>query len=257
MKQLAALAALAALALVAPYPGFPETGEELKALGKEVEALKEGQKAIERDLQRVRVLLQAGPLAPPSELGNVVLSVQGAWAKGEKTARLTIVEFMDYECPVCSRHFRDVLPQLEAEYIKTGRVRYVLRDYPLEPIHPHAFKAAEAARCAGDQGKYWEMHDQLLGNQRALTPKDLPEHARVLGLDVPSFQQCLDSGQYEEEIRKDIEAGLRAGVRGTPTFYLGLTDANGAHVKALRSLPGALEYTGFKSLINSLLPRKD
>ena len=257
MKQVAVLVALVGSALVSSCPGFAQSTEELKALGKETEALKEGQKTIARDLQQLRMLLQAGREAPPSDLKDVVLSVEAAWAKGEKTAGLTIVEFMDYQCPVCSRHFREVLPQIEAEYIETGKVRYVLRDYPLEPIHPQAFKAAEAVRCSGAQGKYWEMHDRLLGNQRPLDPKDLPEHARALGLDVPSFQQCLDSGRYVEEIRKDIAAGLTAGVRGTPTFFLGLTEADGSHVKSLRTLPGALEYPGFKSLIDSLLPRKN
>ncbi len=252
------LAALTAVTIILwAHPGSTQPTDDLKALGTEIKALKEGQKAIERDLQQVRVLLQAGPLVPPSELDNVVLSVEGAWDKGEKTARLTIIEFVDYQCPICSRHFREVLPQIEAEYIKTGKVRYVIRDYPLEPVHQHALKAAEAARCAGDQGKYWEIHDRLLANQRALGPKDLPEHARALGLHVPSFQECLDSGRYEEEIRKDIEAGLRAGVRGTPTFFLGLTEANDAHVKALRRLPGAVEYVGFKSLIDRLLRREN
>ena len=153
MKRLAALTALAALALVVPYPGFPQTSEELKALGKEIEALKEGQKAIARDLQELKTLLPAGRVIPPSEPENVVLSVEGAVAKREKTAGLTIIEFMDYQCPVRSRHFGEGLPQIEAEYIKTGKVRYVLRDYPLEAIHPHAFKAAEAARCAGGRGQ--------------------------------------------------------------------------------------------------------
>ncbi len=257
MKYLVALTALAVLTLFSAHPGLAQTSEELKTLGKEIEALKEGQKAIEKDLRELKTLLHAGRVAPPSELENVVLSVEGAWAKGEKTAGLTVIEFMDYQCSVCGQHFREVLPQVEAEYIKTGKVRYVLRDYPLEPIHPHAFKAAEAARCAGDQGKYWEIHDRLLDNQRALGPKDLPEHARALGLDVPSFQQCLDSGRYAEAIRKDIAAAQAAGVGGTPTFFLGLTEPNDSLVKALRTLPGALPYTGFKSFIDSLPPRKD
>ncbi len=254
MKTLVALTALAALTLFSAHPGLAQTSEELKALSTETEALKEGQKAIQKDLQELKTLLQPGRVAPPSELENVVLSVEGAWAKGEKTAGLTVIEFMDYQCPVCGRHFREVLPQIEAEYIKTGKVRYVLRDYPLERFHPHAFKAAEATRCAGDQGQYWEMHDRLLANQRALGPKDLPEHARAFGLDVPSFQGCLDSGRYAEAIRNDIAAARAAGVGGTPTFFLGLTEPNDARVKALRTLPGAMEYVVFKRIIESLLP---
>ena len=251
------LVALAVLILISPSPALPESSEDLKALGREIAELRAGQKAIQRDLQRLRVILHAMGEAPPLEPENVVVGVDGAWAKGESAARLTIIEFADYQCPMCRRHFRDVLPQIEAEYIKPGKVRYVLRDYPLEAVHPQALKAAEAARCAGDQEKYWEMHDRLLDNPRALGPKDLPEHAGALGLDVPSFQQCLDSGRYEEAIREDIEAGLRAGVRGTPTFFLGLTEANDSPVKVLRRIPGASEYVGFKRLIDSLLSREN
>ena len=250
------LAVLAVLVIISPSPAFPESSEDLKALGREIAALRAGQKAIQRDLQQLRVVLHAMGEAPPPAPETLVLGVDGAWAKGESAARLTIIEFADYQCPLCRRHFRDVLPQIEAEYINTGKVRYVLRDYPLEAVHPQAFKAAEAARCAGDQGKYWEMHDRLLDNQRALGPKDLPEHAGALGLEVSSFQQCLDGGRHEEAIREDIEAGMRAGVRGTPTFFLGLKEANDSHVKVLRGIPGAAEYVGFKRLIDSLLPRE-
>ncbi len=174
--------------------------------------------------------------------------------KGEKTAKLIIVEFVDYQCPFCSRHFRDVLPQIERDYIATGKVRYVLLDFPGELVHPNALKAAEAAHCAGDQGKFWEMHDRLLANQAALKPNDLLEHARTVGLDVASFQRCLDSSGHEDKIRDDLDAGLRAGVRGTPSFFFGSTEENGARVRVTRELPGALEYLAFKPFIDRLLP---
>ena len=99
------------------------------------------------------------------------------------------------------------MPQIEREYIKTGKLKYVARDFPLESIHPLAFKAAEAAHCAGEQGKYWEMHSRLFENQRALSLKDLPQHAQALGLDAPKFQQCLESGKYASRIRKDLADG--------------------------------------------------
>jgi protein-disulfide isomerase len=107
----------------------------------------------------------------------VVLSVDGAPSMGNGDAKVTLIEFSDYQCSFCGRHFSQTLPRLMTEYVKTGKVKYVLRDFPLEPIHPLAFKAAEAARCASDQGKYWEMHDRLFSNQQALGPKDLPRHA--------------------------------------------------------------------------------
>ena len=126
-------------------------------------------------------------------------------------------------------------------------------DFPLESIHQNAFGAAEATHCAGDQGKYWEMHERLFSNQRALAASDLPAHAQALGLDVEKFQQCLDSHKYQEQIRKDIQEGQQAGVTGTPAFFLGLTDPNSGKVKTLQVVKGAQPYENFKNTIDSLL----
>ncbi len=145
------------------------------------------------------------------------------------------------------------MPQLEQEYIKTGKVKYVALDFPLESIHKNAFKAAEAARCAGAQGKYWEMHARLFANQGAIGLNDLPSHAEALGLDMPVFHQCLESGQYAAAIRKDIAGGQQAGVTGTPSFFFGLTEANDSKIKSLRQLTGAQPYAAFQAAINSLL----
>ncbi len=145
------------------------------------------------------------------------------------------------------------MPQIESEYIKTGKVKYVVLDFPLESIHKNAFKAAEAARCAGEQGKFWEMHDRLFANQQALASNNLPQHAQAIGLDVPKFQQCLDSEKYAADIRKDLAEGQKAGVTGTPGFFLGMTNPNDSKVKTLKVLKGAQPYTSFKDAIESLL----
>ena len=131
-------------------------------------------------------------------------------------------------------------------------MKYVLRDLPLESIHPFAFKAAEATHCAGDKGKYWEMHDRLFGNQRELARKDLSKHAEALGLDVAAFDQCLDSGKHAGRIRKDMAEAQRLQTTGTPTFFLGLTDANGTQVKGTK-MSGAQPYDAFKAAIDRLL----
>jgi len=190
------------------------------------------------------------PVSPPAP--DVVVSVVGAQVKGNGDAKLTVIEFIDYQCPICAWHFREALPGIERDFVGTGKVKYVVRNFPLESAHPLAFKAAEAALCAGDQHKYWEMHDRLLRNQQALRPEDLPGHARALGLDVSGFQQCLDTGKHAAEIRNDIADGRRAGVTGTPTFVVGLTEPNDPRVKALRIIPGAQFYTGFKLDLESL-----
>jgi len=145
------------------------------------------------------------------------------------------------------------LPQIENEYIKTGKVKYVVLDFPLESIHKHAFKAAEAARCAGDQDKFWEMHNRLFANQQAVAPNNLTQYAQALGLDMPKFQQCLDSGKYAPDIRKNLAEGQKAGVTGTPGFFLGMTNPNDSKIKALGALKGAQPYASFKEIIDNLL----
>ncbi len=145
------------------------------------------------------------------------------------------------------------MPQIEKEYIETGKLRYVVRDFPLESIHQYAFKAAEATRCAGEQGKYWEMHDQLFTHQQALSPTDLAGYAQAIGLNVQLFQACLESGHYAEAIRKDVAEGQKAGVTGTPAFFIGVAEGTDDKVKVLRALKGAQAYNGFKTAIDSVL----
>jgi len=230
-----------------------QTSEELRALRKDIESLKQGQKSIQKEIEEIKSLLRGRAAAQPSQPQEVLLTVKDDPFKGEKDARLTLIEFSDYQCPFCSRHFRDTLPQLEREYISTGKVKYVFRNFPIESIHPQAFKAHEAANCAGEQGKYWEMNGRLFANQKAMSPKDLSDHAQALALDMPKFQQCLDSGKYAEKIRKDLVDGQKAGVQGTPSFFVALTEPNDTNLKVLRTIRGAQPYAAFKDAIESLL----
>lgn len=145
------------------------------------------------------------------------------------------------------------MPQIEKNYVDTGKLRYIVRDFPLESIHKNAFKAAEAARCAGEQGKFWEMFDQLFTHQQALSPTDLAGYAQAVGLNVQLFQSCLESGHYAAAIRKDIADGQQAGVTGTPAFFIGVADGNDGKVKVLRTLKGAQAYPAFQAAIDGLL----
>ena len=173
-----------------------------------------------RVLGQQRQASGGGAVAPS---GPVRASVAGAPTLGRADAPVTIVEFSDYQCPFCGRFFATVLPALKSEYIDAGKVRYVFRDFPLDQLHPMARKAAEAAHCAGEQGKYWEMHDALFRNQRALSPPELREHARALGLDGARFETCLASGRYAARIERGLADGAAAGVQGTPGFVIGRT----------------------------------
>lgn len=145
-------------------------------------------------------------------------------AKGAENAPVTIVEFSDFECPFCSR-VNDTVKQVMEKY--DGKVRVVFRDYPL-PFHASAPKAAEAGHCAAEQGKFWEMHDQLFSNQKALDVASMKGYAKNIGLDQAKFDECLDSGRMAEAVKKNQEAGEEAGVQGTPAFFVNGTPISGA-----------------------------
>ena len=146
------------------------------------------------------------------------------------------------------------MPKLDQEYIKSGKLRYVVRDFPLAGLHPQAFKGHEAARCALDQGKFWPMHARLFANQKAMSPADLQAHAQALGLDQAAFNQCLSQEKQAAAVRRDLEEGAQAGVTGTPTFFLALVDPKEpGKVKSARVLTGAQPYERFKEAIDSLL----
>ncbi len=143
------------------------------------------------------------------------------------------------------------MPQIEKDYIDTGKMKYVFMEFPLA-MHQKAFKAAEAAECAGDQDKFWEMHDRLFANQNALAPEDLLKHAEALGLDASKFKECLDGGKHSDEIKKDMAEGQKAGITGTPAFLLGFIQPDGK-VKAVKKISGAQPYAAFTDTIDSLL----
>jgi len=146
--------------------------------------------------------------------------------------------------------------QIVKEYVDTGKIRYYFLDFPLG-FHKQAFKAAEAGACAGDQGKFWEMHDMLFENQKALNPEDLVKYAEGLGLDMPKFKECLDSGKHADEIKKDMAEGQKGSVSGTPSSLIGWVQDDGKTVKAVKIVKGAQPFAAFKDAIESLsAPKK-
>lgn len=130
---------------------------------------------------------------------------------------VTIVEFSDFECPLC----REAFPIIrEMVNLYGNKIRYVYRDFPVSDIHPKAEKAALAGKCANEQGKFWAYHDKLFLNQENLGLDDLKLYARQVGLNENFFNDCLDSGEYENEVKQDFNDGLFAGLRGTPTWFI-------------------------------------
>jgi protein-disulfide isomerase len=247
----------AALLLFAWAPWAHAQSQSLEALAKEVEVLKQGQAGILKEIQEIKALIVgARQAAQQREQGvpqGTLVSLADAPFKGGKEARVTIVEFSDYQCPFCARHVKNTLPQLEKEYVASGKLKYVFRDSPIENLHPQAPKAHEAARCAGEQGKYWPMHNVLFDKQRSLSVDDLTSHAKGLGLDAARFRTCLDSNKFAEAVRADQVQAAKFGVRGTPTFLVGRTEPDGTHMKVTATIVGAQPYARFKDAIDAAL----
>lgn len=245
---------LAGLFAVQPAWAQEPTNAEIK---KEIQALTDAVKVLQQNMQELKTLMQqrGGPPAPPQ---NVTLDLGNRPFKGKVNAPLTLVEFSDFQCPFCARHVRDTDTQIAKEYIDAGKLKLVFLDFPLEAIHKQAFKAAEAARCAGEQGKFWEMHDRLFDSQKdPNTFSNWTAHATTLSLKVPEFESCLSAGKYAAEIRKDLTQGQAAGVTGTPGFFLAATDPTSAKVKTLRFISGAQPFANFKAQIDALLKEQE
>lgn len=158
----------------------------------------------------------AGGTTPGTGLGAGRYDIPNRPFRGTANAPVTIVEYSDFQCPFCSRAAA-TMKQLMAE--NPGKIKLIYMNFPL-PFHQNAQKAAEAAECAADQERFWEMHDKLFENQNALEVSNLKQYAADLGLDTQRFNTCLDSGQKAPVVQAQIGAGAAAGVAGTPTFFI-------------------------------------
>jgi protein-disulfide isomerase len=174
------------------------------------------------------------------ELPRIKVDPKGP-SRGPDAATVSIVEFSDFQCPFCGREY-PVVEKVMKEY--EGKVKLVFRNYPLE-FHPFAAKAAEAAACANDQGKFWELHNKMFTNQEKLAVDDLKGYAKGLGIDSAKFDKCLDSGEKSASVTEDRKAGTEAGVQGTPAFFV-----NGIFIN------GAQPYEEFKATIDRELGKK-
>ena len=189
------------------------------------------------------------PPAPPS-----ALATKGESARGDSGATVAIVEYADFECPFCGQYEHEIYPQIAKDHIQTGKVKYFYRDLPLT-MHPHALIAARAAHCAGEQGKYWEMHDSLFAKQNTIREADMPGRVQELGLDVAKFSECLSSDRYTDQIKQSTMEAQKMGIGGTPTFFIGKIDSS-REVTNLKTIIGTRPYDVFKSAIEDSLASK-
>lgn len=238
----------------------PQSAAELAAVKKELQALRAMLLAVQKDVQETKAILQKitqpqQQRGPVTDAPSVEFSVAGTPTKGSRAATVAVIEFSDYQCPFCSRYALQTWPQLSKEYVETGKVQYFFVNHPIEQLHPQAFKAHEAAACAGEQGKYWEMHDRLFGNQSLLAPPELTKHAAAVGLDMAKFQPCLDTSRTADLIRKDLTRSQQIGVTGTPAFLVGRIEPNGTTVKGIKMISGAQPLTVFKPILDEALKK--
>jgi protein-disulfide isomerase len=243
----------------------PQQGEDPVAMRNDIQQLKAQQQLIMDRLDELKKLLTAKrENNQPVINAPDTMSVDGEPFRGEATATVAIIEYGDIECPFC-RHFKQsVYPQIFDEYIKTGKARFYYRDMPL-PFHEHAMPAARAEHCAGEQGKFWEMHDALFtekpgaigpgpgGRDRTLSQESIDERAGSLGMDAAKLDACMASTRFADLIQHNSEEAAKMNIEGTPTFLIGTIGPNGNIVKVNKPVVGAQPFGAFKSVIDPLL----
>ena len=193
-----------------------------------------------------------GDGAPRAE-ERVSVKVDDSYAIGRKDAPVTLIEFADYQCPYCRQFHTAVFEQLRRNYIDEGKLRFVAMDLPLN-IHTNAFKAAEAALCAGEQFKFWEMHDLLVTNSNQLEEEAIFGYAEGLQLDRRLFRSCLESDKYATKVKADVARAEDIEISSTPTFLLGKTEDK--EIEGIK-LNGVQSYAKFEAVIQKLLPAED
>jgi protein-disulfide isomerase len=205
------------------------------------------------ELRQIHQLLEkqaAAPReqAPGEQITKAKVSVQGAYAIGSKDAPLTMVEFTDFQCPFCQRFHVSTFADLKKNYIDTGKLRFVSRDLPLD-FHPNAMQAANAGRCAGEQGQFWAMRDRMNSSPDKLDINNLVSYAQDLKLNVASFRGCVESQKYKDAIQADVLTAQQIGANGTPSFVLGKTTPDGVDGELVI---GAMPYQLFDQKLKDL-----
>ncbi|HYW41724.1 MAG TPA: thioredoxin domain-containing protein [Bryobacteraceae bacterium] len=183
-----------------------------------------------KELRQIRQLLEKQGAKPAEEPKDQVtrakVNLQGAPMLGSKDAPLTMVEFTDYQCPFCQSFHVKSFGELKKNYIDTGKVRFYSRDLPLD-FHPNAMRAAQAARCANDQGQFWKIREVMSSNPDKLDMDSLVADATGLNMDVGAFRACVQSEKYKDAVQSDVMEAMRIGANGTPSFVVGKSTSEG------------------------------
>lgn len=203
------------------------------------------------ELRQIRQLLEkqgANQQPPKEQITRAKMNLAGFAMLGSKDAPLTVVEFTDYQCPFCQRFHTTSFPDLKTNYIDTGKVRFYSRDMPLD-IHANAMRAAEAARCAGDQGQFWKLRDVMGSNPDKLDLEHILGFAGDLKMDTSAMRMCVEGGKYKNAVQMDVLEAMKIGANGTPTFVIGKSTAEGVDGELV---VGALPYAMFDAKLKDL-----
>jgi protein-disulfide isomerase len=224
--------------------------------GDQFSELQQQNKAILEELRQIHLLLERQQSTRTAAEGTrpadtkVRLSLRSdELALGSANAPLTLIEFTDYQCPFCRQFHQSTFPDIKKNYIDTGKLRFISRDFPLD-MHNNAMRASLAAHCAGDQGKFWELRDLMITNGNRLDQLGIDSYAKQLKLDSDRLDKCIASGVYQARVDQDLAEGKTAGINGTPSFLLGRTGKDSVEGT---KLVGAMPSVAFDARIKELL----
>lgn len=217
-----------------------------------IQELKQIRQLLERNAAAAAPSPKTAPKAqPPQPAAQAKLKIEGGYVLGSPDAPLTMIEYSDAQCPFCQRFQTAAFAEIKKNYIDTGKLRFISRDMPLD-FHPNAMRAAEAARCAGEENHYWEMRETLMNNASKLSEEDILGYAGDLHLNAAQFKACLASGKYKASIGKDAAEAATLNIAGTPSFVVGRTTAEGVDGVVV---VGALPYAAFEAKFKEVAAR--
>jgi protein-disulfide isomerase len=227
-----------------------------RSVQQQLDELRAGQERLFKEVEEIKRLLVERGLVTNSPIKAAVPEVTSANVHGEpfrgtNTARIAIIEYSDFDCSFCGKYARNTFPHIDETYIKSGKVRYFFRDLP-EPNETNSWLKARGARCAGDQGQFWEMHDLLFSAQSA-KGEEVIALAQTLGLDAGTFNACLSQEKYLVNIQRSVAGAKRMGLYGTPAFLIGALSDDGDFVRVKKVLVGAESFESISSVLEELL----
>ena len=230
--------------------------EEIAELTKKIDEMQQEQRLVLKEVVSLQkkidgLATQKSPAKNSAGVAQKAIVLPDAnRLQGADAAQYAIIEFMDYQCPYCIRYAKQTLPTIKKRYVDTGKLKYGIRDFPLD-FHSKAKGAAVAANCAGKESKYWSMHDELVANSRSLGDDLYTSLATKLNLDLESYSACLKNPEMKKAVDADFAYGSAAGVRGTPNFYIGKIEG-GSIVDAIQ-LSGAKSIEAFDRAIQQVM----